>query len=470
MSLPAAFKSATVIPLYKGKGSRKSANCYRPIVILNAFCKIFERFVFSRLYTRIESSLIPEQHVYRKAKSCNTATSIFTQYVYDNIDVRNGKVGALFIDFKGAFNTISHEKVINKLMFKYRLDPFYIRAIYEIMSDRRFKFFNDTKYYSTETGCGQGSVLSSLLFSIHLNDIKSVIDLPFLAYADDILIYTHGVDVDEIVSKLENCFQKICNWCDENSMIVNFSKTKYMIFSKQSNASCIPSKNLIVNNNVIERVEMFKYLGLFLDPQLSFELHYQHVLKNVTSRVKLIHGIRRYLSKQAFCVLVSAYVHSVMDYCIDVWCVQTKTKLSAIQSKVNNLLISYFYPFFAKLKSSKRDCKISVKRSINEFDILNDCNFLTLSERCDLAILKNLFVKCRNDSVEFTSRSKNCSMPKIVTIAHFSETYKKSLVFRGRQLWNNLPKEWVFSNMSISGFCSKVKDFLKSKRDSEFVI
>jgi hypothetical protein len=80
------------MPLHKGKGSRKRANNYRPIVLLNSFCKIFERFLFHRVYERVSSHLITEQHAFREGKSCHTALSIFTQYVYDKLDKKKNKV------------------------------------------------------------------------------------------------------------------------------------------------------------------------------------------------------------------------------------------------------------------------------------------------------------------------------------------------------------------------------------------
>jgi hypothetical protein len=99
-SIPLSFKCATVLPLYKGKGSRRQASNYRPIVLLNAFCKIFERYLFYRIYDRVSSQLIPEQHAYRKKKSCHSAVSVFTQFVYDKLDKKKNKVGAIFVDLK----------------------------------------------------------------------------------------------------------------------------------------------------------------------------------------------------------------------------------------------------------------------------------------------------------------------------------------------------------------------------------
>ena len=140
----------------------------------------------------MESKLIDEQHAYRKNRSCHSALSTFSHYVYDNIDRRKGRVGAVMIDMKSAFSVIPHDKLIDKLMYKFNLEPHYVKIFSENLAFRRFKFKNGKKYFINEAGVGQGSALGNLTFSLYLNDIKSAIDLPFICYADDLIIYTNG--------------------------------------------------------------------------------------------------------------------------------------------------------------------------------------------------------------------------------------------------------------------------------------
>jgi hypothetical protein len=109
MKLPLAFKCSNILPLFKGKGSRKIPKNYRPIVILSGYVKIFEKFLFNRISERVKNKLIPQQHAYRSGKSCNTALHEFTNYVYHSIDKKNTKVGALFIDLSDAFSCIRHD-------------------------------------------------------------------------------------------------------------------------------------------------------------------------------------------------------------------------------------------------------------------------------------------------------------------------------------------------------------------------
>jgi hypothetical protein len=42
---------------------------------------------------------------------------------YDKLDIKKNKVGAIFVDLKKAFDTISHEKLMLKLINIFKLEP-----------------------------------------------------------------------------------------------------------------------------------------------------------------------------------------------------------------------------------------------------------------------------------------------------------------------------------------------------------
>jgi hypothetical protein len=96
------------------------------------------------------------------------------------------------------------------------------------------------------------------------------------------------------------------------------------------------------------------------------------------------------------------------------------------------------------------------------------CDFLTLKERSHFVLLKNLFKRHMSHSLVFTLRSINFSMPKLPVIRHNTTSYERCLEFRGRKLWNELPKEYVLNDMSYPGFCVKVKEWIISKRNNDY--
>jgi hypothetical protein len=304
--LPQCFKAATVLPLFKGKGSRRIAKNFRPICLLNVYTKIFERFVFYRLYDRVESSLATEQHGLRKNKSCISALSIFTQYIYSAIDKRSNKAVAIFVDMTKAFDSIDQNLLIMKLMTEFHLEPWYVTTIREIFRNRVFKIGSFLRYFRMTRGVCQGSALGPLLFSLFINSIGKSLTCPFLLYADDLVLYDNGGDVKAVLDRLYVELGKLSSWCKENGLQMNFEKTKFMVFHKEKDRTLSPSYvySLECDGQVIDRVYGFKYLGLILDPHMTFHLHYESVLKKVISRLKYLRGVKRFVSAQNVCILI----------------------------------------------------------------------------------------------------------------------------------------------------------------------
>jgi len=290
VSIPQCFRSVKVIPLYKGKGEKKVAKNYRPISLLNIYCKIFERYLYDRLSVRVESQLIDKQHAYRSKHSCHSALNIFTQYIYDSIDKPKTKVVAMFVDFKNAFNSVDHKLIIKKLMTEFKLEPWYVKILNENLRNRLFKLINNEKYYALPRGVPQGSALGPLLFSLYINNLDKVFSCPFLLYADDLVIYESGSNSVDIANKLVNEMEKLNLWCKDNFIDINFDKTKIMVFHKEKDLSVRQETfdDVFVDNTRIKRVFEFRYLGLIFDCCLKFDKHFSQVHKKVSQKLKYI--------------------------------------------------------------------------------------------------------------------------------------------------------------------------------------
>jgi hypothetical protein len=128
----------------------------------------------------------------------------------------------------------------------------------------------------------------------------------------------------------------------------------------------------------------FKYLGLWFDPHLNFIIHYNSVLKKVVGRIKYLTGIKRFLTPQVMETMLNAYIHSVIDYGLEIWAVQPEAELQQIQ-RIDRFLLEFYCPSHYKKRR-----KLVIGQNTN-YTLLEKCHFLTVTERRNYISLKVAF-------------------------------------------------------------------------------
>jgi len=209
-----------------------------------------------------------------------------------------------------------------------------------------------------------------------------------------------------------------------------------MIFHKEKDYS-IKSElvsNIDVYGNMIERVFEFKYLGLTFDPYMKFYKHYDSVKLKVSHRLKYLHGVKRYLSKNVMIVMLNFYVNSI----IDIWAVQSTNQLKQTQDKIDQFLATYFLPGIAR---RVKNVYSKIIQEVNIYNLWRLCNFSSINERINYVILKTLYKDYINDKLVPSHRPKDKSKPLIVPPTFSSEIFKNSVSYKRAVIWNNVPKD-----------------------------
>ncbi|CAH2207953.1 jg27941, partial [Pararge aegeria aegeria] len=112
---PDTLKVAKVSPIFKS-GSKSDPGNYRPISVLPVLSKIFEKAIYSRLIQYLNSInfLYEKQYGFRSKSSTISAAIDLVTNMKLQIDKKQIVVG-IFIDLKKAFDTVSHNLLLNKL-------------------------------------------------------------------------------------------------------------------------------------------------------------------------------------------------------------------------------------------------------------------------------------------------------------------------------------------------------------------
>ena len=291
MTVPNNWKLACVVPLFK-EGDKTVPGNYRPIAILPAASKILERVSHNQVmdcFTR-NKLLSDAQFGFRKGHSTTSCIMNLLNDIYISMDNKQ-VTGVVFLDLKKAFDTVDHGVLLRKLHM-YGLDANSVAWFNSYLSGR----YQQTKVNGSLSksrhmshGVPQGSILGPLLFIIYINDLSTYLsETKTSLYADDTAIYCSSVSAVEVVLSLRMDLSMVTEWLRANKLTLNTSKTKYMFIGSKPLVSKIADQNISMGGASLERVQVFKYLGLWLDENLTFDFHVNKVYNKACQRLGAI--------------------------------------------------------------------------------------------------------------------------------------------------------------------------------------
>jgi len=110
------------------------------------------------------------------------------------------------------------------------------------------------------------------------------------------------------------------------------------------------------------------------------------------------------------------------------------------------------------------------ENNINIQLLRNKCNFLTIKERLVFVILK-LSYKDAYLNPNFLDKQKKSvlTFPRAKIHTHTSQTFKRSYNYKSSSMWNKLPRNWTFNEMTYDMFKEQIKDWIDNNRNDDFV-
>ena len=97
---------------------------------------------------------------------------------------------------------------------------------------------------------------------------------------------------------LQNDLNYVEQWSQENKLVLNQSKTKWMLFGTRQKLEHSSDIAIQSHGQKIKRVSSFYYLGVTLDEHLSWNEHVEIICHKVSKRLGLLSRIRSYLTQK----------------------------------------------------------------------------------------------------------------------------------------------------------------------------
>ena len=138
-------------------------------------------------------------------------------------------------------------------------------------------------------------------------------------YADDTTLYC---SIDKLNSNNRNDIinehlNKVGEWMKSNKLVLNSRKTKYMLFHKHNKV--VPNLDLNINGSTIDQVSTFKFLGLHINSQLTWQTHINEISKRISRVIGLLYKMQNILPKNILLSLYNTLILPHINYCILSW-------------------------------------------------------------------------------------------------------------------------------------------------------
>ena len=454
--VPSNLKMAKVIPIYKKKEKTAPGN-YRPISLLSVLNKILEKLMHKRLYSFLMkyNILYKYQFGFRKGHSTILANIEIVDNIREHLDKGEHVLG-IYLDLSKAFDTVNHEILLHKLNY-YGIRGHALEWFKSYLQSRKQCVWINGAYSEPKivtTGVPQGSVLGPLLFLIYVNDINCAINSGKLRlFADDSNLFITGHSLNDMVREAEDKLESLNKWFKHNQLTLNVDKTCYTLFSRSEQLSL----SISLNGKEIEKVDAAKYLGIYLDSSLSWNMHVDELCKKVQKLFGPFYYISNYITLDMAKQLYYAFVHPHLLYGIEIYGCTSKSNSNRLQVLQNRILKTL----------TRTDQRASSTELLKKMQILNieDIYSLTLllfvykQQHQKLPIIfNNTFTLnkairdrvTRQDNLLYVGRSQtNFGKNKVSNIA--------------AGLWNTLPEE-IRNAESVNTFKKKTVIYLLERK------
>ena len=336
--IPSVWKKARVVAIYKKKNKNLACN-YRPVSLTSIVCKVMETVVRDHIveYMKSENLFSNRQYGFISGRSTTLQLLAVLDAWTEAIDAGHS-VDVIYLDFRKAFDTVPHRRLIGKLK-AYHINDSLIEWIECFLSDRQQMVTvngQHSEWQEVLSGIPQGSVLGPILFIVFINDLPlSLKSSEGFMFADDTKLYKTIVKSEHQAEMQEDLYN-LENWSDTWLLSFNLDKCIKMHVG--------PNKKLCnyqLCGNTLSNVKEEKDIGVTIDDDLTFEPHILEIVKKANKMCGMIRRNFEFLDAELFPLLYKTVVRPHLEYAAPVWSprkIELIKKLEGVQRRATKYI------------------------------------------------------------------------------------------------------------------------------------
>ncbi len=345
--LPDLWKTATIIPLPKKHPPTLIEKDIRPISLTPIVSNVFEALVLKWVDSVIGPQLDDKQFGSISGTCTTDALVEMVHRWYEATDSLGTRVRVLLLDYSKAFDLINHHRLIDKLE-AFGIPPHVVRWMAAFLLDRN----HNVRIGDVLSGSGapnggvpQGTLSGPKNFLVQINDLST--PCPIFKYVDDSTIFE--ICGPETVSRLQESADVAAQWSRDNDMKINASKTHKLLIDFSKHQACVDGlSNITMDNQVIERTDSAKILGVTISSDLTWNTHVDNIVNKASKRLYMMYQLKRAGINQAdLTTIYLSVIRPVLEYACPVWSTCLPAYLSEKIETVQKRAMRTIYPGFS---------------------------------------------------------------------------------------------------------------------------
>ena len=330
--VPVDWMCACIVPLYKGKGDVYECGNSRGISLLSVPGKVFGRVLINRIRDKTENAIAEVQGGFRKGRGCADQTFIVRQ-ICEKYIAKNKDVYFAFLDLEKAYDRIDR-KAMWKVLRIYGIGGRLLRAVESLYAGSKacVRVGSElSEWFSVKVGLRQGCVMSPWLFNLYIDGVVREVnarvlgrglklidrnenewEMNQLLFADDTVVVA---DSEEKLCQLVSEFGRVCK---RRKLKVNVGKSKVMRCRRREDDTRL---NVMLDGEVLEEVDQFKYLGSIISANGGVEADVSHRVSEGSKVLGAVNGVirNRGLGMNVKKVLYEKVIVPTVTYGSELW-------------------------------------------------------------------------------------------------------------------------------------------------------
>lgn len=325
---PEVWKTQRLVLISKGKEDMTAPNAYRPLCMLDIAGKLLEKLLKPRIAAAIEEAggLSDKQYGFRKNRSTIGAVEQVikaAKVTHRGNHYSRPVVLLATIDVKNAFNSARWDNMLSALEDKFQVPGYLCRILRNYLKDRTLlcETSNGTRRVKITAGAAQGSILGPDLWNASYDDILRL-EMPedtfLVGFADDIAAVITARNVTEAQRKLTQVMIRSQTWLSAQGLELATEKTELLLITRRQIPLQVEMR--VCDQPIITQTSV-RYLGIRLDPKLTFGAHIKYVTEKASKITAALSKLMANINGPRQCKrrLLMEVSHSILLYGCELW-------------------------------------------------------------------------------------------------------------------------------------------------------